>query len=491
MFANSAFRGRATVTVLTLAHLAGCGNAEKPPSLPNASSRSVVQDRASKAVSPPPRPTRAAAPRGKDSLPRTEQVFRPDDDRPRHDDAALEQAGIRKFVSRRLVLYTDIDEHEAVRLPPLVDALYDELVSYFGELPPARDGADWQITGYLMRETERFRAAGLVPTSLPAFHHGLNRRRRFWMREQSLEHYLQHLLLHEATHCFMTTLPVPSAPPWYMEGMAEHFATHRMLPDGKVVFRVIPAMPDEMQGFDRVTLIRKEVDAGRALSFESVLAIDEAAYLEPLPYAWSWAACLFLDAQPEYRERFRELGDAALRAHFPEEFDRRFDADRALVDLKWQFFVQTLCYGYDLSRAVLPIEVAGENSRDIADVKVKADAGWQSMKLRLKAGERCELAADGQVSLADAPIAWISDANGITIDYADGKPAGRLLAAVVGDDLHQPAATGTLFEPVDIGSKSVLKAPIDGTLYLRINDAWNRLADNRGELSVHVRRMDD
>ncbi len=128
-------------------------------------------------------------------------------------------------------------------------ALYEDLIAYFGELPPARDGSEWQITGYLMRDPERFTAAGLVPSSLPPFHHGLNRRRRFWMHEQSLDYYNEHLLLHEAIHCFMTTLPVPSGPAWYMEGMAEHFATHRTFPGGNVEFGIIPATPDETPGF--------------------------------------------------------------------------------------------------------------------------------------------------------------------------------------------------------------------------------------------------
>lgn len=399
--------------------------------------------------------------------------------------------GIRKYVSRRLVLYTDIEEQKAVRLPPLVDAIYAELVAYFGELPPARDGSDWQITGYVMREPDRFTAAGLVPSSLPTFNHGLNRRRRFWMREQSLDYYLEHLLLHEATHCFMTTLPAPRGPAWYMEGMAEHFATHRSLPDGTANFRIIPSTPDETQGFDRVTLIRKEVDAGRALSLEQAFALGDRAFVEPLPYAWAWAACLFFDAHPDYREHFRELGDVALRSRFEEEFKTRF-ADRSdAISVQWQLFVGTLCYGYDTPQAWIAVEPAGADVQYVADVAVRADAGWQPMRIRVKRGATYELIARGDVSLSDSPMPLRSDANGVTIDYADGKPLGRLLAAVVGDDLGKPAAIQTLFDPIDVSEKLVMKPPIDGTLYLRINDSWDRLDDNTGELTVRVRQVED
>ncbi len=159
--------------------------------------------------------------------------------------------------------------------------------------------------------------------------------------------------------------------------------------------------------------------------------------------------------------------------------------------MRWQLFARTLCYGYDTGEAVLAFDRENDNLQEAADVKVRADAGWQSMRLRLKEGATYELNAQGHVSLADAPEPWTSDANGITIEYAAGKPVGRLIAAVVGDDLRRPAATQTLFDPIDVGGKALLTAPIEGTLYLRINDRWDSLADNHGELTVHVREIDD
>jgi len=491
MFAMMADSARAFPAVLILSSIVGCGAASEKASQSVGSAAPV--DEASPTPVPSIRSDSDATQKVVVSQPtkRPERVFRPDDDRPLHDDAALERAEIRKFTSRRLVLYSDIDERTAVRLPPLVDALYEELVAYFGELPPARDGAEWQITGYVMRDPERFSAAGLVPSSLPPFHHGLNRRRRFWMHEQSFDYYLEHLLLHEATHCFMTTLPGPSGPAWYMEGMAEHFATHRALSNGDIEFRIIPSMPDETQGFDRLTLIRKEVDAGRAQSLDGVFSISEAAFAEPLPYAWSWAACVFLDSQPDCRGRFRELGDNALRSRFRAEFDQRFAADADVLQVRWRLFVHTLCYGYETDRAFLVVDKADSSSQRAADVTVRADAGWQSMRMHLKQGATYELTAAGQFSLADSPRSWSSEANGISVEYADERPLGRLLAAVVGDDLRLPAATQTLLKPIDVGGRARLTAPIDGTLYLRINDRWDRLADNRGELTVRVRQMED
>src|SRR5262245_34936226 len=63
----------------------------------------------------------AAADDDSDEPPASQPVFRPSDDRPKHDDAKLEKFGIHKFESKRLILYTDIDPEIAKTLPPYVD----------------------------------------------------------------------------------------------------------------------------------------------------------------------------------------------------------------------------------------------------------------------------------------------------------------------------------------------------------------------------------
>ena len=62
--------------------------------------------------------------------------------------------GIRLYESRRLKLFTDVESAAAEPLPPLLDALFDEWERYFGNLPPARDGSDYQLTAYLMRDQQ-------------------------------------------------------------------------------------------------------------------------------------------------------------------------------------------------------------------------------------------------------------------------------------------------------------------------------------------------
>ena len=432
--------------------------------------------------------------------PPLQPVLRPADHRPRHDAAALAALGIGRLESRRLVLYSDVPTTELADIPPLVDAAYQAWTAYFGEQPPARDGSEFQMTGYLMGERSRFEAAGLVPDDLPAFLHGRHSGLQFWMNEQPLAGYRRHLALHEATHCFMTVLPGGGGPPWYMEGMAELFGTHRLEAGGPVSaeFRVLPDSPQELAGWGRISLVRAEVEAGRFLPLDAVFALPARAFLQNEAYAWSWAACYFFDAHPRLRDRFRELADVRLRRRLPEELAARFAADRRDINDEWALFIHGLRYGYDLERAAIVFAEPQPLTAEGRSGPVAADRGWQSGGVVLEAGRRYAITASGSVTLADTPQPWSSLPRGISFDYFDGYPLGRLLATVrasepVRDDesvRHNAAgaidaASGWL-SPIDLGTARVLTAPVSGVLYFRVNDAWDRLADNTGAYSVRV-----
>ena len=483
--------------ILTLV-AAGCGQAAPATTDDPASSRLP-------APTEPPAPVQPASPAEVETSARAlapeeprpaavaEAVYRPDDDRPVHDDVRLEQAGIRRYESRRLLLYSDIDPEKADGLPGLVDAVYDEWVAYFGELPPARDGSDFQITGYLIDDLDLFVAAGLVPENLPVFEHGRPKGREFWLHDQSLDYYRAHLLLHEATHCFMTALPRSDGPAWYMEGMAEHFAAHRMDEEGRPAFRILPASPDETPGFSRIDRIQEAVAADRFKPIDEVLELRPADFKGEQGYEWAWAACQFFDSHPRYRDRFRELHDPRLRPVFSKEFRRRFSAEAEQLRRDWALFAGTLCYGYEMEPAVLDLRPgAGLSTGGEVSIEIASDRGWQSSGVQVRAGERYEIVSEGTFTLADEPKPWLSDAGGISFDYAGGHPIGLLLAAVLtGDPAAETDPAGGLLSPIVAGRRATLTAPATGTLYLRINDGWNRLSDNRGRLEVSIRRVGD
>jgi hypothetical protein len=396
--------------------------------------------------------------------------------------------GIRHFGSKHLKLYTDIDPRIAATLPPLIDQAYLALVEYFGPLPPNRARTEFHMTGYLIKDEALFREAGLIPGDLPPFEHGRHRRNEFWMREQQYEYYRRHLLIHEVTHCFMTVMPDTEAPVWYMEGMAECFGTHRLDADGTAHFLVMPTSPEEFAGSGRITAVRNDFAKGRARTIPEILDLRPVEFVKTEHYAWSWALSTFLDTHPRYQQRFRAMGGYLQRNAFPTQFVRVFNSDSRDLATEWTLFVQNLQYGYDTKRAAIDFrpgtELNGNEPR--RGVKIQADRGWQSSGVLIKEGERYDITATGRFELAGQPKPWISEPQGISFRYFNGVPLGRLLGCVRTETGETGGAADPMLRVYPIGRGESFQAPYTGTLYLRLNDEWNSLHDNRGDVTVEI-----
>ena len=135
------------------------------------------------------------------------------------------EAGLRLLEGRHLVLATDrpVRAGDGVaELPAVFDEAFAAWCRHYG-MDPA-DHADWRCFGCLVVDRERFRAAGLLPDTLPPFENGFCDRNRFWLLDQSNPAYRRHLLLHEGVHAFTLTLRGLATPVWYNEGIAEYLA---------------------------------------------------------------------------------------------------------------------------------------------------------------------------------------------------------------------------------------------------------------------------
>lgn len=414
-----------------------------------------------------------------------DQRFRPDDRRPAHDDPALAQAGVRLFESKRLKLYTDMDEELAEKLPPLADQLYDALVNYFGPLPPDRQQTEFQMTGYVMRDEDAFRETGLLE-SVSVILHGRHIANRFWMRHQATEYFTQHLMLHECTHCYMTFVPGYAAPLWYMEGMAELFATHRVDAAGAAHFRILPDSADEVPDWGRIPAIRQEVTVGKGRTITGIEQLGNDAFFQPQAYAWAWALCYFLDVHPRYQTRFRELSRHVHDDGFAAEFDEL--RSTAHISAEWRLFIQQLQYGYDLPRAAIEYSPAAQPVEEqLRLTTVAANRGWQDSGVVLEAGTTYEITASGQFILATDPKPWLCEPQGITFEYFDGQPLGQLVA-YIDTPIDAEAQQLQAWKKIPIGKRRVFTAESNGRLLLRINDAWNSLDDNSGSIDVQIRR---
>jgi len=423
------------------------------------------------------------------------------------DEDRLRAAGIRRLASRHLVLYTDLPAEASIEaLPEQFDQAVPQWIEYFKDALPRDDEAEadaeadtgtdappWQAVGCLIKDKARFISAGLLTEEVPEFLHGYSIDFEFWFNEQPSEYFRRHLMLHEGTHAFMRTHLGSTGPPWYMEGMAEWLATHR-LHEGRIELAYFPKSRGEVPYWGRIKIIQDDVAAGRRRSLPEVFALAPRAYLQTTPYGWSWGAAALLGGDPRYRERFRDLAEVVNDPEFNQRLREKFADDWPQLTAQWQAFSGEIDYGYDVAAAA--IQFAPGEPLAATGVKLTVDAtrSWQSSKVKVDAGQSYRLKATGRYEIARDEVdgqerIWWCEPGGVSIKYYRGRPLGQLVAAILPDDWTGDAAKTKqpLWQPITVGLEAELKADTSGTLYLRVNEFPGELQDNRGELKVEIK----
>ena len=401
--------------------------------------------------------------------------------------------GIRTIEGKHLTLYTDMPANADIRsLPKIVELAIPQWCEYFNIAPQKM--AAWKVSVCLIQDRKKFDAAGLIPATLPSFDHGYAFGNRLFINEQPSAYYRRHLLLHEATHAFMFENFSSAGPPWYMEGMAELLATHNW--DGtQLQLRQMPKTKEDVPYWGRIKVIKDQVAEKKGLMIQEIMNFGSDAQLRLDAYAWSWAACSFLDTHPTFQNIFREhlknIGDSS--PEFSLDLVKAYGEQWFQVRQQWQVFVMNIEYGFDIAREAIdvvevrPLELAAEV------IPVRADRGWQSTGLRVTAGMKLAITATGRFVIhredsAEQPqgVPWESEAGGITIRYHRGQPLGKLLIAL--DEPQQLGETGLAnYGPVGEGGDIMI--PSNGVLYFRVNDSPAELAANEGALQVTVQQI--
>ncbi|MEO1497643.1 MAG: hypothetical protein AAFV43_10875 [Planctomycetota bacterium] len=404
----------------------------------------------------------------------------------------LERFGLRVVASGHAEMITDMPSSAAIdELPPMIDAAVPQLAERFG-VGESR-WKPWRVRLCLIDDEARFAAAGLMPEGERRFANGLSLGYRCWVRDQPSDYYRRHLVLHEATHGFMQTLLGGCGPGWYMEGVAELCGTHAWR--GRTL--TLAAMPASKQAspmWGRVRSIQDAVAAGETKPVAAVRLLDNRRPMSADQYAWVWALAKLLDTHPAYQQRFRALSEHVTAADFDARFDRSFARDREQLEQEWRLFVDTIEYGHDPVREAIDFEpgealppgaerTAAERTATVRAATVRADRGWQSSGVRVAAGEAYRLTATGRYTIAHEPdgAPWPCEPGGVTLDYHRGRPLGELQAAV-------DAGADAFLRATPVGLAATFRPERAGTLYLRVNDRPNALAENEGTLRVAIRR---
>ncbi|HRX78820.1 MAG TPA: hypothetical protein P5307_07135 [Pirellulaceae bacterium] len=404
------------------------------------------------------------------------------------DEERVAASGIRKLVGKHLILYTDLPETPAIEeLPEVFDAAIPQWSEYFGVDATAVES--WQQVGYLMQDKTRFVTSGLLPNDLPPFLHGFQRGSELWLYEQPSDYYRRHLLLHEGTHGFMKRFLGGAGPPWYMEGTAELFGTHRWQ-NKQLTLRWFPEGKELSSFWGRIKVVQDDYRGGAGKAIEDILRYDKTAHLQVEPYAWCWALVAFFDSHPDYRDRFRNFRKFAPddTFSFSQRFYDSFQDDWPSIARQWHVYIANMDYGFDVAREAIDTKFVDELPIGGATVTIAADRGWQSTGIRLEAGLKYKLEATGRYQIADQPKIWWCEPNGVTIRYHKGLPLGVLLGAIVDESAADGGAI-PLVTPKEIGMGGEFPIEAGGTLYLRINDSPAELDDNAGSLEVRITKV--
>ncbi len=426
---------------------------------------------------------------------RPARIYRVSDSPDRAKRINLQEYGISRYSSKRLILYTDIDEEVAQTIPPLVDQLYETLVEYFGELHPNREGTEFRVTGYLIRDRNSFIESKMLPEKLPGFSHGRHLGTEFWMNDQKVDYYRRHLLFHEFTHCFMTIMPGEEAPASYLEGMAELFGTHRLVKfEGAVqcLFRVFPDAPEYFKDFGRIEMIQKDLEKGKFLTIADIQNIPYVHFSRNENYAWSWAYCYFLSHHLAYQKQFQLFGQYHVRTVGSKtNMDQFVSPDKQKLETEWHFFIHDLCYAYQLNPTFIDFRPGKElkEGEKKGKIKIRADRGWQSGEIHVTSGNSYHVSAKGIFKLSDEPKPWLSEPQGVSIAYFREKPIGLLWATIIDDSLKGDEIQ-TEFPIIPVGNELQFQAKMNGTLYFRVNDYGDSLGDNSGTIEIDVERVE-
>ncbi|HVX15161.1 MAG TPA: hypothetical protein VHC22_28470 [Pirellulales bacterium] len=267
---------------------------------------------------------------------------------------------------------------------------------------------------------------------------------------------------HEAVHAYCGQTFGTTGPTWYSEGMAEMGQYWRK--DDKSV-RVHDVVIDYLRSSPPKSL--NEIVNGEEFTGDSWQN-----------YAWRWALCHLLANNTNYSAKFRPLGLALLKKE-PTSFEAVYGDMAEEIVFEYRFFLEHLEQGFraDLCSWEWKRKSRLPKGSAVVTAKIKADHGWQHSGAMVTSGTSYDCSAPGT---------WQTSKEGpaVSADGAEQNGAGRLLGIIMSERDGKDFKLG---EPFELGSKGRFTATTDGKLYLRCQDSWGELADNKGTLTVKIK----
>ncbi|MFM9063604.1 MAG: hypothetical protein ACKOOI_11330 [Pirellula sp.] len=394
------------------------------------------------------------------------------------------QAGIKRFSKGQWTILTDLPiDQEIESWPKILDQALAQWCRKWS-IDPAI-ATTWPLTIHCMGDRKVFERSGLLD-GVPSFEDGFQQADRIFLVEQPSNYYRRHLLLHEATHWIMYRAFGGGGAPWFMEGMAELEATHRL--DNNILsLAIIPDRPESVPHWGRFKKLSDSVASNGVPKLKRIIYYGNERQDRMDCYCWSWAACVFLRNHPLYWPFLEKSSTPPLdySLKLSEQFEKSL-ADRwDDVERDWKLFVDEFGFGYQPSSDLISLDgyIRKNNISQDSQTSMQLDTtkGWQLVNLPIKQGQGAYITAEGIYAVqVRNQQAWDSTPEGLTYRYHRHIPMGKLIGGFLSVDNDQP------LEVFPVGKRHEFKASTDGWLLLRINEPVGDRRDNSGLLTIQV-----
>jgi len=370
--------------------------------------------------------------------------------------------GIGTYTSRNFIVHTDMPAADAEDLLKRLETMLTLVSKYWGR--PSQG----TIEMYVVKELRNWPTGALDPEAVPFVETGggltitqvLSQGNAF--RAKAIVYAVadRGTPQHEAVHAYCGQAFGRTGPVWYSEGMAE-MGQYWQSDDSSV------------NAHDIVIRYLRSTDIK---SLNEIVNGKEWTGDSWQNYAWRWALCHLLANNPNYASRFRPLGLGLLTKQ-DVSFEQTYGDMAKEISFEYREFINhlepgfrvDLC-GFDWKAKFKPVKTS-----TITTSKVDAGRGWQPSRLELIAGEEYEYSAAGTWTTA-------KDTKSVDASGADDG-TGRL----VGVTLKDEGGEYSLGEPFDLGTYGSFTAPESGNLYLRCQDKWTKIPDNKGSMTVKLK----
>lgn len=261
---------------------------------------------------------------------------------------------------------------------------------------------------------------------------------------------------HEAVHAYCAQAFGTTGPVWYSEGMAEMGQYWRKGDSSVQIHEVV----------------LKYLQITEPKSLNDIVNAQSITGDSWENYAWRWALCHLLANNKNYQARFRPLGLDLLQKKNT-TFESVYGAMADEIVFEYLLFLQNIEQGYRVDLCswdwrAKPRKLRGKRPHKST---IEAGEGWQPTRASVEAGLEYEYTTEGT---------WQVEKDGTELD-ADGDKEGKgKLVGVVFDNYQ-------LSEPIELGAYGTFTAPAEGQLFLRCQDAWGSIADNKGKMEFQIR----